>query len=245
MKCPFVIKVCSKCKRILIANEINFHKKKNYKYGLRSECKVCEKEYMKKYSKQYYEERKEEKKRYREERTEEIKEYRKQYYQEHVEEIREKNEKYRNEHKEEIKEYYKNNKEERKEYAKQYREDNPEKVFNRDVRRRQRKENQGNGITKEQWLEMMNYFNWRCAYSGEYIGGKENNFIRSIDHITPLSLGGEHEIWNCVPMLRNYNSSKNVSDMLEWYRKQPYFSEERLNKIYEWIEYAYNKWGRE
>ena len=31
--------------------------------------------------------------------------------------------------------------------------------------------------------------------------------------------------------------------MEEWYKKQKYFSEERLQRIYEWQEYAYNKWG--
>lgn len=86
---------------------------------------------------------------------------------------------------------------------------------------------------------MMKFFNWRCAYSGEMLGDN-----RTIDHIVPLSKGGEHEIWNCVPMNKGYNSSKHTSDMLEWYRNQSFYSEERLNKIYEWIEYAKDKWGK-
>lgn len=88
---------------------------------------------------------------------------------------------------------------------------------------------------------MMDFFEWRCAYSGEYLGGNSNN--RSIDHIVPLSNGGLNEIWNCVPMLKSYNSSKNTKNMLEWYMKQDFYSEERLNKIYEWQQYAFNKWG--
>ena len=31
--------------------------------------------------------------------------------------------------------------------------------------------------------------------------------------------------------------------MLNWYQKQEFYSEERLQKIYEWQEYAYEKWG--
>lgn len=31
--------------------------------------------------------------------------------------------------------------------------------------------------------------------------------------------------------------------MEEWYQQQEYYSEERLNKIYEWQEYAKNKWN--
>ena len=44
MKCPYYIKVCSKCKRILVANENNFRNKKtNGVYKLYSICKECEK----------------------------------------------------------------------------------------------------------------------------------------------------------------------------------------------------------
>ena len=56
---------------------------------------------------------------------------------------------------------------------------------------------------------------------------------------------GENEIWNCVPMYTNYNSSKKVKDILEWYMQQPFFSIDRLTKIYEWRIYAYEKWGKE
>lgn len=31
--------------------------------------------------------------------------------------------------------------------------------------------------------------------------------------------------------------------MLEWYKQQSFFSEERLRKIYEWQEYAFNKYA--
>lgn len=41
MKCPFCIKYCKKCKRLLVANNINFVKDKTGKYGLRSICKKC------------------------------------------------------------------------------------------------------------------------------------------------------------------------------------------------------------
>ena len=88
----------------------------------------------------------------------------------------------------------------------------------------------------------MNFFNWCGAYSGICIGKKEN---RSIDHIIPLDKGGLNEPWNCVPMERSLNSSKNDKDMLEWYKEQPFYSEERLAKIYKWQEYAFNKWGQD
>lgn len=199
MKCPFVIKVCSKCKRILVANETNFRKCKGGKGGLRSNCRNCEKIYDK------------------------------QYRKGNKDKIAKKK-----------KEWYKENQEEIKDKQKQYRLKNPEKMFNRNNKRRKREENQGNGITKEQWLEMMQFFDWCCAYSGEVLN--EDN--RSVDHIIPLNKNGENEIWNCVPMRKSYNRSKYISDMLEWYIEQPFYSEERLNKIYKWIEYAKEKWEK-
>ena len=308
MNCPYNVKVCGKCKRILIACEINFTKAKKGKYGFSHRCKECDKQYYKEnkkkildyhkqyyeenkeeildYHKQYYEENKEEinkkNKQYHEEHKEEIAEYKKQYYEEnkeyyveyhkqyyeeHKEEIAEygkqyreenkdeiakRNKKYREENKEKIKQYKEEhrdeiakqrkqyreeNKEKIAEYMKQYREENPHISFNNHIKRRQLEESQGNGISKEQWLEMMNYFNWCCAYSGEKLNSKE---VRTIDHIVALDNGGLNEVWNCVPMYRSYNCSKGIKDMELWYREQDFFSEDRLNKIYAWIEYAYN-----
>ena len=239
MKCPFVIKVCTKCKRILVANEINFYKDENKKYGLRNDCKACNKQYRKnkkektkEYNKQYYNNNKEYHKKYnkqyRKNNKEELSEYHKQYKKNNKECLKQYYQEYYQEHKEEI-----------KEYKKQYYKDNPDKVFNQSTKRRLLEEKQGNGITKEQWLEMMEFFDWKCAYSGIQLN--KNN--RSIDHIIPISLGGENEIWNLIPMLKSYNSSKHTDDMIDWYIKQDFFDIDRLLKIYEWIEYAFKKWN--
>ena len=89
MKCPFCIKICSKCKKILVASTINFNKKKNGKWGLASKCKECIKKYSKQrykdnkdkileYSKQHYEDNKNYYKQWRENNKEYIKEYNKE-----------------------------------------------------------------------------------------------------------------------------------------------------------------------
>lgn len=237
MRCPFVIKKCTKCGRLLIANEINFSKNKNEKWGLSARCKKCDK----KYNKQWRKNNPEYQKQWHKEHKEKVNERHRQHYQDNKEEINERHKQYNKEHKEEISEYNKQyreeHKEEKKEYYKQWAKNNPDKVFNKCQKRRLR-ENQGNGVTKEQWIEMMEFFDWRCAYSGIVLGDN-----RTVDHIFPISNGGLNEIWNCVPMLKSYNCSKKTSDMLDWYRQQDFYSEERLNKIYDWIEYAYNKWG--
>lgn len=231
MKCPFCIKVCSKCKRILVANNSNFHRIKGGKYGLNSVCKACKKKYVE--SNESY---KEYQKQWHKENVSRYKEYRNNWRKENEPHLKEHQKKYQKEYQ---KEWYKKNKEEKKKYVKQWREENSEKVFNYNNKRRQREENQGNGITKEQWLEMMEFFDWKCAYSGEYIGN--NSELRTIDHIIPLSKGGLNEPWNCVPMCRSYNISKHVENMEDWYVEQNFFDIDRLLKIYEWIEYAYNK----
>ena len=248
MKIPYVFKKCTKCGEWLVASKVNFHKNKNGKYGLGSQCKECknadrkrnyqlnierEKARHKKYHKEHKEERRKYYKKQYNENKEKRKGYVKKYNDAHKEQKREYDKKYHKEHKEEIVE-------KRKIYYK-----TPQgqvAIFNGNIRRRQKEGQQGNGITKDQWLEMMKFFEWKCAYSGKYIGGNDNN--RTIDHIIPLAKNGEHEVWNLVPMYKPYNSSKHDSDMKEWYIQQDFYNEDRLNKIYKWQEYAYNKWSK-
>ena len=206
-------KHCNKCDRWLIANTINFYKQKDKKYGLACVCKWC-KGYKGKRNKNLSEEE------LRVKRNETCK----RYYQKN---------------KDRFKNYYKENREKILEDRKQHYIDHPEYYFNKEQKRRRKlEESKGNGFIEEQWYEMMQFFNWKCAYSGEDLYKR-----RSIDHIIPISKNGQDNIWNFVPMVSNYNSCKHNSDPLEWYKQQEYFSEERLNRIIEWQKYAYNKWA--
>ena len=227
MKCPYVMRKCSKCGEILHMSK--FYKNKKGKYGFERDCKECRKAKSKKY--------KEEHEDYNKKYYENNKDYYKERYENNREYYLELNKKWAKDN-ESYKEYKRN-------YAKEYRKNNPDKVFNQHKNRISKQENQGDGITKEQWLEMMNFFDWKCAYSGIVFSSSNNKRDRSLDHIVALDNGGEHEIWNLVPCYLNYNSSKREKNMLEWYLKQPFFSIERLTKIYEWRIYAYEKWGKE
>ena len=214
MNIPYVMKKCSKCGRWLVASTHNFQKNKKGKYNLRPECKECSS--------------KKQKQRYEANKDKQAKYY-KQYNEINKDKVNERN-----------KRYNKVNKERLAEYHKQWCQSPQGKVatFNNNHIRRTKEEQQGTGITKEQWLECMSFFDFRCAYSGEVLSKK----TRSIDHIVPLNSNGDNMIWNCVPMKLNYNSSKHAKDMLEWYREQDFYSEDRLTKIYEWQEYARKKW---
>ena len=242
-----LFKKCSKCGEILHVSK--FHKVKNGKYGVEGACKECRKihnkkyreehkDYYKEYHKEYYEDNKEYikecSKQYYEDNKDKVLEYHKEYYEDNKDKVLEKNKQWREDNKDKV-----------LECMKQWHKNNPEKSFNSNSRRRQKENTQGNGITKEQWKEMMDFFDWACAYSGEYIGGDNKDKKRTIDHIIALDNGGEHEIWNCVPMFKSYNISKHANNMLEWYLQQEYFDIDRLTKIYEWRMYAYWKWKNE
>ena len=186
MNIPYVFKKCKTCGEWLVASNFNFYKEKNGKYGLKSQCKECGKEYREK------------------------------------------------------------NKDKEKERQRKWYENNPEKSFNRHNKRRSKLENQGRGITKEQYIECNNWFDWKCAYSGEKMKNDKSTHGRTIDHIIALDNKGLNEPWNIVPMRKGYNSSKfNRINSLDWYMEQEYFDIDRLNKIVEWQIYAYEKWGGE
>ena len=204
-------------------------------------------------------------KQYNKANKDKIAEQKKQYYEANKDKITEKNKQYYETNKEKIsehqkqygKQYYEANKEKVAERKRQYYKDNKEKLleqkrqyyhspqgqvsnFNKRQRRRIREQQQGDGITTEQWLELMSFFNWRCAYSGEAL----SKDTRSIDHIVPLNSGGDNMIWNMVPTTRSLNSSKHTKNMLEWYKEQDFYDSNRLAKIYEWQEYARKKWEK-
>lgn len=137
------------------------------------------------------------------------------------------------------KQHYFDNKEYTKEQIKQYNQTFQGKLTMKNkVHKRRALKKQGRGYTLEQEQEMLKFFGGKCAYSGEPL----IDINKTIDHIKPLNKGGEHEIWNLVPMLDSYNSSKHNKNMLDWYIKQPFFDENRLEKIYQWQDFAFNKY---
>lgn len=67
-------------------------------------------------------------------------------------------------------------------------------------------------------------FDHRCAYCG-CSGDLE------IEHVVPISKGGEHHLGNIVPACTGCNSSKRSHDALQWYRSRSFYSESRWRKI--------------
>lgn len=72
------------------------------------------------------------------------------------------------------------------------------------------------------WVE----FDHRCAYCGT--GGD-----LQVEHVIPISQGGEHHLGNIVPACASCNYSKGTAQVKQWYASQPFFSETRWLAILE------------
>lgn len=60
-----------------------------------------------------------------------------------------------------------------------------------------------------------------------YCNGKHESW----DHFIPVSQGGSDVIGNLVPCCKLCNSAKRNQDPLEWYQRQPFYSEKQWKKI--------------
>lgn len=71
--------------------------------------------------------------------------------------------------------------------------------------RKSRKRASGGKMTSREWREILNYFNYCCAYClrhSDEVGRLE------LDHMMPVSRGGTADASNMVPACRSCNSSK-------------------------------------
>lgn len=258
-------KKCTKCG--LVKPISCFYKNKANKSGVDSGCKLCKKEYaknnkerialrMKVYSLENVELKKEYNQEYYKNNCEKIKKQNSQYYFDNLKSVKKQREKFHNENKHVRKErdlvYYYQNKNKINARCRRYYRENIDKIKAqnrtergklmsniRNSKRRALKKKTGGYFTEQQMKECLEFFKNKCAYSGNDLDNK----VLHIDHIKAISKGGTNYIWNLCPSIASANLSKYNSDMEDWYRKQEYFTEERLAKIYEWQEYAYKKYS--
>jgi hypothetical protein len=243
-------KRCTECKGYKPLTE--YINAKQYKDGLGIYCKDCRKakkkaDYEKhkdkcneRSTKYYYEnleEIKKQGKKYREQNKNHINAQAKIYRDVNKERIaewqkgyRERNEKnlrikdalkrtklgYKEKHKERNKKYYKT---EKGQFTAQ---------LSRE-RYRNRQAGVSSTLTRTQWNACKQMFDYTCAYCGKSL----NNLTQ--DHFIPLSKGGGYDANNIIPCCKSCNSSKQDKDFLEWYHKQPYYSEKRKYKINKYL----------
>lgn len=93
-------------------------------------------------------------------------------------------------------------------YQRQYYAQNPERArfFSKSSShaRRLAKAGTPNRLTKQQWLGILDYFNYRCAYCLQPLDGQ----TPVLEHLIPLSRGGQHDPLNVVPSCQPCNNSK-------------------------------------
>lgn len=104
-------------------------------------------------------------------------------------------------------------------------------------KRRALKKKLKNDLTKEQYNETLLFFNFSCAYCG--MTEEENQKIHGCclhqDHIVPISKGGGYTKKNIVPACASCNKSKGNKSLDEFYEFSDSFTEERYNKIKEFL----------
>ena len=83
----------------------------------------------------------------------------------------------------------------------------------------------------EEFESVKNHFGNKCAYCGS----TEN---LTPNHVVPVMSDGSTNIANIIPCCKSCNSSKGGNEMESWYRRQPFFSEERLKFIKNYLESA-------
>lgn len=132
----------------------------------------------------------------REQKAKEKKEYGKRRYQS--------NEKFR----EQLRQYSLSHPKEKREMTRQWFIEHPEKSVEYRGKRRARKFNCNATLTPDEWKEIKELFDYRCAYCGTKLESPDQ------DHVIPLSKGGHHSADNVVPACKKCNSTKHNSSLL-------------------------------
>lgn len=161
-------------------------------------------------------------KRYHFNHKEERNKYSKQYYLNHKEEINEKHKQYYIDNPEYSKQHYQDHKDEIKQYSKQYRLNHPKEI--REFQRKYRQDPKGkiirqrsqikrqtrfkeiiNTLTFQEWLDILEEYNYRCTYCNKEFTCES---LPEKDHIIPISKGGNNTKENIVPACRSCNAKK-------------------------------------
>lgn len=203
-----MILVCKGCG--LEKYESLFQKDIRLKSGFKSKCRCCMNIYQNEYNAKNRQKRRE---------------YSREWYLEHRESELERHRVYKEKNAEAIRERSRLAMQKRREqdpegalaYTRNYRKNNPEKAATWDMNKRHKRRAAMTGsksIKRKEWDELKEKYNHSCVYCS-----KKCKRL-TMDHVTPLSNGGLHEIGNIVPACISCNASKHANDVIDWTQKK-------------------------
>jgi hypothetical protein len=187
---------------LLEKHKIYWHKNKEYFSKKHKEWCQKNRDHLKEYRANWYQKNKER-----------ILENRKENYYQNRQKRIDYSIKWNKEHPQKKKQYSKiwkqNHLEEYIEYNKQWGKNNPEKVKAKNQRNHYKRKifisSSLNTLTDQEWFEILNYFNYHCAYCNCKFS-KDNPPTR--DHLIPVNKGGHNIKENIVPACKSCNSKK-------------------------------------
>lgn len=117
---------------------------------------------------------------------------------------------------------------------KDWQDNNPDKLREYNEKRKIK----AHEISATEWKACRKYFNYSCAYCGMTEEEHKKLYRQSLhkEHVDP---NGGNGLENCVPSCKRCNCSKHWSNLIEWYKKQPFYDEEKLNKVIQWLDKDY------
>lgn len=210
-----VLKRCTKCREFKKVKE--YHIDKSGVGGTRSKCKKCSAER----DRNYHEKNRNKRLERMRQNYKENKGTRLDYYYIHRERTLKRK-----------RERYLLNREAELARMRRWQRENPEKVALNVQRRRARKATLPNDLTEEQYRKTLEFFDNKCALMGV-------DTDIQIEHAIPVSSGhGGTTFENCYPLAGYLNLSKGDRNIFEWFeanRKRFKLSQERFDRLIEWL----------
>ena len=114
-----------------------------------------------------------------------------------------------------------------RQYHWRYMTDESFRLYHRSKSKRRKAQQRGSTalmLSPDQLWRRWVQFDHCCAYCG-------TNGDLHMEHVIPISKGGEHHLGNIVPACQRCNYSKHTSEAQAWYRSQSFFDETRWHHI--------------
>lgn len=202
--------ICKKCRAI--ADKKRYELNREHVLDQRKQYCCEHKEQISEQAKLYYLEHKERitvrKRKYSQTHREQIRAYQQKYNLEHKEEITEQQRKRKKQIAEYARKYDLNNKKQKVERDKRYRQTERGSFLKRQANRRRRARARASktDLTSEQWHRILKNQGYKCNMCGKKF---TKSRVISVDHIIPLSKGGDFMSSNVQALCLSCNCSKN------------------------------------